>query len=148
ALNGTDDNDTLNGGTGNDILNGGRGIDSLDGGAGSDILNGGSGRDTLIGGVGDGDDTFGFSEGDDRIEGGDGFDTVIYRGTPQRIILSGLGTVRKPAGLGLDTLRGVENIIANAGVANNTIDASQSGMGYLSLLTWKSEVWLPIMFLI
>jgi Ca2+-binding RTX toxin-like protein len=126
ALNGTDDSDTLNGGAGSDILNGNRGIDILDGGAGSDVLNGGSGRDTLIGGVGNGDDTFGFSEGDDRIDGGDGFDTVIYRGTPRGIILSGLGTVRKPAGLGLDTLLRVENIVANGGVANNTIDASQS----------------------
>ncbi|AUB41757.1 Ca2+-binding protein, RTX toxin-related [Nostoc flagelliforme CCNUN1] len=129
ALNGTDDNDVLNGGAGNDILNGNRGNDSLDGGAGSDILNGGSGRDTLIGGAGGGDDTFVFSQGDDRIDGKDGFDTVIYRGTPQRIILSGVGSVRKPAGLGLDTLLSVENIIANAGVANNTIDASQSVAG-------------------
>jgi Ca2+-binding RTX toxin-like protein len=113
----------------NDILNGNRGNDILDGGAGSDILNGGSGRDTLLGGAGGGDDTFVFSEGDDRIDGGDGFDTVIYRGTPQRIILSGIGTVRKPAGLGLDTLLRVESIIANAGVPNNTIDASQSADG-------------------
>ncbi|HYX15147.1 MAG TPA: hypothetical protein VE944_12420 [Nostoc sp.] len=128
-LNGGDDNDVLNGGAGSDILNGNRGIDILDGGAGSDILNGGSGRDTLIGGADGGDDTFVFSEGDDRIDGGDGFDTVIYRGTSQRITLSGVGTVRKDGGLGLDTLLGVENIIANAGVANNTIDASQSVAG-------------------
>lgn len=129
VLNGGEGNDSLNGGGDSDILNGNRGNDTLDGGASSDILNGGSGRDSLIGGADGSSDTFIFSEGDDIIDGGDGFDTVIYRGTPQRIILSGVGSVRKPAGLGLDTLLRVENIIANGGVANNIIDASESVAG-------------------
>ena len=40
--------------------------------------------------------------------------------------MSGVGTIKKAGGLGQDQLFKVEKIIANANVANNTIDTSQS----------------------
>ncbi len=117
-LNALGTNDTLNGGAGNDTLNGGAGNDSLDGGSGNDSLNGGAGNDIFKG-----------SQGNDNINGGDGFDTADYSQLGQSITLSGIGTIQKAGGLGQDQLFKVEKIIANANVANNTIDASQSLAG-------------------
>ncbi|MBN3908361.1 MAG: pre-peptidase C-terminal domain-containing protein [Nostoc sp. NMS1] len=124
--NSTSGNDTLNGLAGNDSLAGGTLNDSLNGGDGNDTLDGGSGNDTLIGGAGL--DTFIGSQGNDSINGGDGIDTADYNQVGQ-ITLSGVGTIQKAGGLGQDQLFKVEKIIANANVANNTIDASQSLAG-------------------
>ncbi|MBG1268855.1 calcium-binding protein [Nostoc sp. WHI] len=121
--NSTSGNDTLNGLAGNDSLAGGTLNDSLSGGDGNDTLDGGTGNDTLNGGAGT--DTFIGSQGNDSIDGGDGIDTADYRQLGQ-ITLSGVGTIVKAGGLGQDQLFKVETIIANANVANNTIDASQS----------------------
>ncbi|MEH2249962.1 calcium-binding protein [Nostoc sp.] len=122
--NSTSGNDTLNGLAGNDSLAGGTANDSLIGGDGNDILDGGTGNDTLIGSAGS--DTFKGSQGNDSINGGDGIDTADYSQLGQTITLSGVGTIQKAGGLGQDQLFKVEKIIANANVANNTIDASQS----------------------
>ncbi|MEH2062749.1 MAG: FG-GAP-like repeat-containing protein, partial [Nostoc sp.] len=108
-------NNTINGGSGNDILNGGSGNDTINGGSGNDTLNGGAGSDTFKG-----------SQGNDSINGGDGIDTADYSQLGQSITLSGVGTIKKAGGLGQDQLFKVEKIIANANVANNTIDTSQS----------------------
>ncbi|MFW9263807.1 calcium-binding protein [Nostoc sp. CALU 546] len=124
TINGLNGNDILNALGTNDTLNGGAGNDTLNGGAGNDSLDGGSGNDSLNGGVGD--DIFKGSQGNDNINGGDGFDTADYSQLGQRITLSGIGTIEKAGGLGQDQLFKVEKIIANANVANNTIDASQS----------------------
>ncbi|MCC5662011.1 FG-GAP-like repeat-containing protein [Nostoc sp. XA010] len=88
---------------------------TINGGSGNDILNGGAGNDTFKG-----------SQGNDNINGGDGIDTVDYSQLGQTITLSGVGTIQKAGGLGQDQLFKVEKIIANANVANNTIDTSQS----------------------
>ncbi|MHC0063546.1 beta strand repeat-containing protein [Nostoc sp. UIC 10890] len=124
TINGLNGNDILNALGTNDTLNGGAGNDTLNGGAGNDSLDGGSGNDSLNGGVGN--DIFKGSQGNDNINGGDGFDTADYSQLGQRITLSGIGTIQKAGGLGQDQLFQVEKIIANANVANNTIDASQS----------------------
>ncbi|MGJ5633957.1 beta strand repeat-containing protein [Nostoc sp. CALU 1950] len=124
TINGLNGNDILNALGTNDTLNGGAGNDTLNGGAGNDSLDGGSGNDSLNGGVGN--DIFKGSQGNDNINGGDGFDTADYSQLGQRITLSGIGTIEKAVGLGQDQLFKVEKIIANANVANNTIDASQS----------------------
>ncbi|MDZ8262732.1 calcium-binding protein, partial [Nostoc sp. ChiQUE01b] len=114
VLSGLDGNDTIFGGSGNDTINGGNGNDSIDGGGGNDSLNGGAGTDTFKG-----------SQGNDNINGGDGIDTADYSQLGQ-ITLSGVGTVQKAGGFGQDQLFKVEKVIANASVANNTIDASAS----------------------
>ncbi|MFN6525462.1 calcium-binding protein [Nostoc sp. ChiSLP03a] len=120
-------NDILNGLAGNDSLAGGTANDSLSGGDGNDTLDGGTGNDTLKGGAGS--DTFKGSRGNDNIDGGDGIDTADYSQLGQTITLSGVGTIQKAGGLGQDLLFKVERVIANANVANNTIDASQSLAG-------------------
>ncbi|QFS43208.1 pre-peptidase C-terminal domain-containing protein [Nostoc sphaeroides] len=125
--NSTSGNDTLNGADGNDSLAGGTANDSLIGGNGNDTLDGGTGNNTLIGGAGN--DTFIGSQGNDSINGGDGIDTADYSQLDQVIILSGVGTIEKPGGFGQDQLFKVERVVANANVANNTIDASQSLTG-------------------
>ncbi|MEH2168449.1 MAG: calcium-binding protein [Nostoc sp.] len=145
TINGSSGNDTIvgwasggnaNSTSGNDILNGLAGNDSLAGGTANDILNGGDGNDTLDGGTGNdtskggtGSDTFKGSQGNDNIDGGDGIDTADYSQLGQAITLSGVGTIQKAGGLGKDQLFKVEKVIANAKVANNTIDASQSLAG-------------------
>ncbi|WP_445635813.1 pre-peptidase C-terminal domain-containing protein [Nostoc sp. DSM 114161] len=123
TLNGLAGNDSLAGGTSNDSLNGGDGSDTLNGGTGNDTLNGGNGNDTLIGGAGN--DFFRGSQGNDSIDGGDGFDIADYSQLNQTITLSGVGTIQKGA-LGQDQVFKVERVIANANVANNTIDTSAS----------------------
>ncbi|MEH2082822.1 MAG: calcium-binding protein [Nostoc sp.] len=125
--NSTSGNDILNGLAGNDSLAGGTANDSLSGGDGNDTLNGGTGNDTLKGGAGS--DIFKGSQGNDNIDGGDGVDTADYSQLGQTITLSGVGTIQKAGGLGKDLLFKVEKVIANAKVANNTIDASQSLAG-------------------
>ena len=95
---GDEGNDRLIGGDGFDNIVGGAGDDFIEGDAGDDRLTGGDGNDTLNGGDGNdlffnntsgfdimlggaGDDTFdmAFGQPGDAI-GGDGFDTVTYRG--------------------------------------------------------------------
>ncbi|MBN3925180.1 DVUA0089 family protein [Nostoc sp. NMS4] len=135
--NSTSGNDTLNGLAGNDSLAGGTANDSLSGGDGNDTLDGGSGNDTLKGGAGN--DTFKGSQGNDNIDGGDGIDTADYTQLGQSITLSGVGTIQKGGGLGKDQLFKVEKVIANANVANNTIDASQSLPGVFITVNLQTQ---------
>ncbi|MFN6476847.1 calcium-binding protein [Nostoc sp. DedQUE07] len=115
---GTNANDTITGDNQNNQLSGNNGNDTLDGGTGNDTLKGDAGSDT-----------FKASQGNDNIDGGDGIDTADYSQLGQTITLSGVGTIQKAGGLGQDLLFKVERVIANANVANNTIDASQSLAG-------------------
>ncbi|MCC5647848.1 calcium-binding protein [Nostoc sp. CHAB 5824] len=120
-------NDNISAGLGNDVIDGRGGNDLIDGGAGNDTLLGGAGNDTLLGGAGN--DTFRGSRGNDSIDGGDGIDTADYSQLNKSITLSGVGTVEKGGRFGTDQLFKVETVIADASVANNTIDASQSLSG-------------------
>lgn len=86
--------------------------DRIAGDSQSNILSGGGGNDTLIGGV-----------GRDTLAGGDGTDTVDYSKFQQSIVLLPTGLIKK-ADSTTDDIDGVETIIANSTVANNTIDNS------------------------
>ena len=88
--------DTIDGGDGNDSLVGSYvGGDILLGGTGNDLLNGYSGNDT--------------------IDGGNGIDTAdfSYANRSISVALNGANivTVTLAAGLDVDTLRNIENII-------------------------------------
>ncbi|MEH1940584.1 MAG: calcium-binding protein [Nostoc sp.] len=135
--NSTSGNDTLNGLAGNDSLAGGTANDSLIGGNGNDTLDGGTGNNTLIGGAGN--DIFKGSQGNNSIDGGDGIDGADYSQLGQSITLSGVGTIKKAGGLGQDQLFKVEKVIANAKVANNTIDASQSLAGVSATVNLQTQ---------
>ncbi|MBW4425015.1 MAG: calcium-binding protein [Nostoc desertorum CM1-VF14] len=124
---GTNEADSIKGDSQNNQLTGLAGNDLIDGRGGNDLIDGGSGNDTLIGGGGD--DTFKGSGGNDSIDGGDGFDKADYSQLGKAITLSGVGTITKADGFGTDQVFKVETVIADAGVANNTIDASQSLSG-------------------
>jgi Ca2+-binding RTX toxin-like protein len=106
----------LNGGEGSDRLLGNAGVDVLIGGAGNDSIDGGAGDDLIIGGSGPGDDTY---------VGGSGIDTVKYTSATAAITVDlAAGTAfatagGDAAGIGVDTLSGIENIIA--GNFNDTL---------------------------
>lgn len=73
------------------------------GNAGNNVLLGGPGRDTLEGGL-----------GDDFISGGRGIDTVRFSGTAD--VRVSLGTREaQDTSWGMDTIRNVENVRADAG---------------------------------
>ncbi len=134
---GTINNDTIKGDGQKNELTGLAGNDLIDGRGGNDLIDGGQGRDTLLGGAGN--DIFKGSQGNDSIDGGVGFDTADYGKLGQTITLSGVGKVQKAGGLGQDTLFKVEKIIADASVANNTIDASQSVPGVSITVNLQSQ---------
>ncbi|MEH1938982.1 MAG: calcium-binding protein [Nostoc sp.] len=124
---GTNEADSIKGDSQNNQLTGLAGDDLIDGKGGNDLIDGGLGNDTLIGGAGD--DTFKGSRGNDSINGGDGFDKADYSKLGKAITLSGVGAITKADGFGTDRVFKVETVIADAGVADNTIDASQSLSG-------------------
>ncbi|MCC5656783.1 calcium-binding protein [Nostoc sp. XA010] len=123
----TNNADSIKGDSQNNQLTGLAGDDLIDGRGGNDVIDGGLGNDTLIGGAGD--DTFNGSQGDDSIDGGDGIDTADYSELGVGITLSGVGTITKADGFGTDQIFKIETVIADASVANNTIDASESLAG-------------------
>ncbi|BDI20197.1 hemolysin D [Nostoc cf. commune SO-36] len=124
---GTINNDSINGDGRDNQLTGLAGDDLIDGRGGNDLIDGGQGNDNLFGGAGD--DTFKGSRGNDSIDGGDGFDIADYGKLGKSITLSGVGKITKSGGFGTDTVFKVETVIADASVANNTIDSSQSVAG-------------------
>jgi Ca2+-binding RTX toxin-like protein len=124
---GTINNDSIKGDDQKNQLSGLAGDDLIDGRGGNDLIDGGQGNDTLFGGTGD--DTFKGSRGNDSIDGGDGFDIADYGKLGKSITLSGVGQITKAGGFGTDTVFKVETVIADASVANNTIDSSQSVAG-------------------
>jgi Ca2+-binding RTX toxin-like protein len=101
----------LTGGGGGDVLVGGAGSDTLTAGDGDDTVNAGTGDDLIVGGDGAGNDTY---------NGGAGFDTVKYTSAIAgiRVDLSaakdqaGSIAAGDAAGIGVDQLSGIENVIA------------------------------------
>ncbi|MEH2404178.1 calcium-binding protein [Nostoc sp.] len=134
---GTTSPDNLFGTSGNDTIVGWAVGGNANSTSGNDTLNGAAGNDSLAGGTGN--DTFKGSQGNDSINGGDGFDTADYSQLGQTITLSGVGTIQKAGGLGQDQLFKVEKVIANANVANNTIDASQSLPGVFITVNLQTQ---------
>ena len=133
-IDGAGGNDTVNGEGGNDDLAGGSGNDTVNGGIGNDLIDGDLGNDTLVGGdgndvvdAGEGDDLIvgGNGRGDDLYTGGIGLDTVRYTSALAAITVNlATGTARSTAGgdaagIGTDTLSGIENVIA--GSFNDTL---------------------------
>jgi Ca2+-binding RTX toxin-like protein len=116
-VDGGDGNDIISGGAGDDTLSGGSGNDTLRGGGGTDTLDGGAGNDTLIG---NGDnDTLDGGTGNDTLDGGAGFDTLIggqgvdlarYTNATGGITANLLAGIVSGAGIGADTLSGIEQI--------------------------------------
>jgi Ca2+-binding RTX toxin-like protein len=109
-------------------LTGGAGRDDLRGGIGNDTLLGGHGRDTLDGGAND--DVLTGGAGDDTIEGGGGIDTVSYAGLSDFVdvnLATGFGRVLLGiATTELDTLSGVENVVAGNGGSRLTGDGGEN----------------------
>jgi len=126
TLVGNEANNALYGNAGNDRLYGYGGNDKLSGGKGDDILSGGDGNDTFLAG-----DDF----GNDRYVGGPGLDLVTYAGATAGVTVNlatgvGDGTA---AGLGKDTISGVERVTGSAhadtllGDANDNILSGNGG---------------------
>jgi Ca2+-binding RTX toxin-like protein len=114
---GTNKNDKLIGTSGNDTILGLDGDDLLFGGAGNDLLLGGNGDDTVLGGDGNdnlrgdnGDDTLGGGAGNDTILGGQGVDLALYTDATGGITANLTAGTVSGAGVGTDTLTGVERI--------------------------------------
>ena len=91
-------------------LTGSNFADTLTGNLGNNVLVGGLGNDTLIG-----------TAGSDLLDGGDGSDTADYSLLGSPITLGAFGSVTKTTGV--DTLVGIETIIASNGVGD-TINLS------------------------
>jgi Ca2+-binding RTX toxin-like protein len=122
----------LIGGAGNDSLNGGNGMDTLYGGSGNDVVSGDAGNDLLIGGDGAGDDTY---------LGGEGVDTIKYTSALAGITVDLSRQFNQvystdasnAAGIGIDQLFGIENVIAGnyadnlSGNAVNNVFTGGSG---------------------
>jgi Ca2+-binding RTX toxin-like protein len=133
--------DTLFGGLGNDALTGGLGNDSLNGGAGDDNLYAGTGDDTVSGGEGNDLIVGGDGAGNDKYDGGSGIDTVKYTSARAGIsvnLSSGTATslssaTPDSAGIGNDTLSGIENVIggnyADAIVGSSAANVLEGGDG-------------------
>ena len=100
--------------TGNTLANGMTGnaeANLLSGAAGNDSLLAGSGNDSLYGG--EGDDQLRGDAGDDLLHGGTGIDTALYTGSIAVRVDLAL-TSAQVTGLGNDTLRLIENLIAGS----------------------------------
>jgi Ca2+-binding RTX toxin-like protein len=135
---GTPNNDFLSGTVGDDQIFGVGGNDNISGGQGNDLIDGGQGNDTLFGNAGN--DTFRASQGNDSIDGGDGIDVADYSYLNKSITLSGVGTITKSGGFGTDQVFKVETVIADADVANNTIDASGSLPGVSATADLENQI--------
>ena len=116
-----------------DIVQGTVGADLINTGAGNDVVNAGAGADLIIGGSGAGNDTY---------DGGAGVDTVRYTSATAGIVVNLSATSNHArsvgagdaAGIGVDQLFSIENIIAGnfddlltGNSANNDIDG-QNGI--------------------
>ncbi|EAR17621.1 putative hemolysin-adenlyate cyclase protein [Synechococcus sp. WH 7805] len=78
----------------------------------------------------DNNNVFTGSSGFDLLDGGDGFDTADYSGLDTDITLNATGLVDK-GDLGLDLLRSINEVVADAG-QTNTIDAAFGEISQIS----------------
>ena len=97
--------------SGNDVVRGTKGDDNLYSGSGNDSVNSGDGADLIIGGKGGGNDSY---------DGGKGIDTLKYTSATAAITVDlAKGSARSiagndAAGIGIDKLKGIENIISGS----------------------------------
>ena len=128
--------DSISGGNGNDSLNGGGGDDSLDGGVGNDTLYAGSGDDTVMGGAGHDLIIGGDGAGNDTYNGGSGIDTIKYTSAKSGITVNLSASTNQAkstltgnsAGIGVDQLSGIENIIGSSYADKLTGDAASNSI--------------------
>src|SRR5215813_3269654 len=99
TITGTPGDDTLTGTKGDDIIIGNDGNDVLSGGKGNDTLEGDNGNDTLDGGA-----------GNDILNGGQGIDLARYTDAKGGITANLTAGTVSGAGVGTDTLIGIEQI--------------------------------------
>lgn len=104
--------DILKGQSGNDVILDGSGNDKVYGGTGHDVLYDGAGNDLLYGQ--EGNDTFRLGAGNDLLDGGSGNDTLYATGSTDYVLQLYL-TGGQNTGMGIDTLRGIENVVSGAG---------------------------------
>ena len=95
---------------GNDTIDGFEGDDTIDAGIGNDSLLGGAGNDSHVGG--EGDDTVATGAGDDTFIGGNGSDWANFSGAGLYPVTVNLETGIKSCASDMDSLVGVENILA------------------------------------
>ncbi|HEX8217569.1 MAG TPA: Calx-beta domain-containing protein, partial [Allosphingosinicella sp.] len=155
-------NDLLWGGLGNDVLNGGDGIDTATyadataavkvdltltgvqstGGGGSDTL-------TFVENVtgSNFNDTINGNAGDNVLDGGAGVDTLTYLKAASGVTVNlGLTTAQNTGGMGIDTVKGFENLTGSAfadtlsGDAGNNILDGGAGIDTLSYATASAGV--------
>jgi Ca2+-binding RTX toxin-like protein len=103
-------------GAGTDTLSN---FENLTGSNFADTLTGNGGNNVLVGGLGN--DTLNGTAGSDLLDGGDGSDRADYSLVGSPITLGAFGSVTKTTGV--DTLVGIETIIASNGVGD-TINLS------------------------
>jgi Ca2+-binding RTX toxin-like protein len=131
---------TLMGDAQSNEIYGVNGSDSISGGVGDDTLVGGSGNDSVAGGVGKDLIVAGDGAGDDAYDGGEGVDTVRYTSATAGITVNlsaardqARSTSADLAGIGIDQLSNIENIIAGyyddilTGTAADNVFAGMTG---------------------
>ena len=110
---------------------GGGGADSITGNTASNVLTGNGGVDFLNGG--DGNDTLNGGLGNVQCTGGAGTDTVNWSSATGAIVFTlgatGNGVTANVAGIGVDTLSGIENLIGGAAADTLTGNASANLLG-------------------
>ena len=109
------------------LLFGSDGDDTLTGTGSADVLDGGIGNDSLIG-LGESDSLTG-GAGNDVLNGGEGSDVVVETANVN-LTLSNSAL----AGLGTDTLLGIERAFLTGGAAGNKFDAREFTLGAVSLV--------------
>jgi Ca2+-binding RTX toxin-like protein len=106
---GSETSDTMTGTTSDDVVYGFNGDDQITSGSGNDVVDAGGGNDLIVGGNGAGNDTY---------IGGSGIDTIRYTSATAGIIIDLTAASNQAksrstdAGIGIDQISGVENVIA------------------------------------
>jgi Ca2+-binding RTX toxin-like protein len=113
----------LAGNPGNDTVTGGNGNDELSGQTGNDIVSGGEGTDRLI--AGPDDDTFDGGPNPPGQPNGDALDFFFFN-TPVSASLA--TTAPQDTGTGIDTITGVERLLAGSGPATFVGNAEDNGL--------------------
>ncbi|WP_413744073.1 cadherin-like domain-containing protein [Synechococcus sp. MIT S9451] len=103
-------NNDITSGDGDDTVMAGDGDDTIYTGSGDDKVEAGNGNDLIIGGEGAGDDSY---------DGGSGVDTIKYTSATDDIVvdlskgIAGSKNGSDKAGIGSDTLTGIESVIGS-----------------------------------
>jgi len=124
--------DTVYGGTGNDIIDGGSGSDTIYANAGDNLIYGGDDGDTIVSGTGNDTIYGGYVDGSSVHQDNSLQDWVSFDGALANVTINlnsatvgtfaGATGYAQSAATGLDSLFGIENIIASANNDNITLN--------------------------